>query len=340
MATTKAELQLLEAARRGDEDAYSGLLEPHRAALFAHCYRMLGSVQDAEDAMQDTMLRAWRGIAGFDGHGPIRAWLYRIATNASLTLLRRRSRRVLPIDYGPPAGPGDRPDRLDERIWLEPIPDRDLGLEDGLAGPDARYEQRESLELAFVAALQLIPARQRAVLILRDVVGFSAREVAEALEMTVASVNSLLQRAHRAVDERVPEESQQATLAALGDERLARLVRNYVDALERADVDAMLGLLTADPTWSMPPAPAWYRGRESVAEFLTAFPFTVRWKHQRTWANGQVAVGCYGWRERGQRYEAMVLDVLTVRGDRIDAVTAFIRPEIFASFGLPATLPA
>ncbi|HEX4216650.1 MAG TPA: sigma-70 family RNA polymerase sigma factor [Candidatus Dormibacteraeota bacterium] len=340
MATTDAELRLLQAARQGDQDAYTGLLEPHRAGLYAHCYRLLGSVQDAEDAMQDTMLRAWRGLPRFDGRGPLRAWLYRIATNASLTLLRRRPRRVLPVDYGPPAGPGQSPDHLDEPIWLEPFPDRELNLADGRAGPDARYEQRESLELAFVAALQLIPARQRAVLILRDVVGFSAREVAETLDMTVASVNSALQRAHKAVDERVPEESQQTTLSALGDERLSRLVQDYADALERADVNAIVGMLTADPSWSMPPAAAWYRGLDSIVEFLTNHALTVRWQHVRTWANGQAAVGCYRWSEEAGQYQAMVLDVLTLRGDRIESVTAFIKPEIFPSFGLPEALPA
>src|SRR5215210_5218118 len=212
---TASERELLDAARRGDEDAYRRLVEPRRAELHAHCYRMLGSVPDAEDALQEALLRAWRGLPRFEGRSSFRSWLYKIATNACLKAIERRHTRVLPIDYGPAADPHDGPgEPLVESVWIDPYPDEKLGLEEGIAAPAARYEQRESIELAFIAALQHLPARQRAVLILRDVLGFSGREVADALETTPASVYSALQRAHKTIDERLPERSQQETLKA------------------------------------------------------------------------------------------------------------------------------
>src|SRR2546423_3194417 len=230
-ALTVRERELLAAARERDQEAYRHLVEPHRAELHAHCYRMLGSVHDAEDALQDAMLRAWRGLPRFEGRSSLRSWLYTIATNTCLNVIAKRPRRVLPIDYGPAADPHQGPgEPIVESVWMEPYPDERLGLEDGLAGPDARYEQREGVELAFVAALQHLPANQRAVLILREVLGFSAREAAEMLETTTASVNSALQRARVSVEERLPEQSQQATLRSLGDERLRELVDRYVEA--------------------------------------------------------------------------------------------------------------
>src|SRR5215210_4154314 len=204
---------------------------------------MLGSVADAEDALQDALLNAWRGLAKFEGRSSLRSWLYTIATNACLRAIERRPKRVLPIDYAP----------ADERH----------GLEDGLAGPEARYEQRESVELAFIAALQHLPARQRAVLILRDVLGFSARKTGKALEMSPPAVHSALQRAHKAVDERLPDRSQQAVLGSLDDKRLREIVERYVDAFERNDVDAVVGMLAAGGAFTMPPLPTWYRGREA-----------------------------------------------------------------------------
>src|SRR4051812_4810727 len=201
---------LLEAARAGAEDDFARLVEPHRRALQAHCYRMLGSVADAEDALQDALLNAWRGLAKFEGRSSLRSWLYTIATNACLRAIERRPKRVLPIDYVPAADPHDGlAEPLVESVWVEPYPDERLGLEAGLAGPEARYEQRESVELAFIAALQHLPARQRAVLILRDVLSFSARETAAALEMSPPGVDSALQRARASIEERVPERSQQ-----------------------------------------------------------------------------------------------------------------------------------
>jgi RNA polymerase sigma-70 factor (ECF subfamily) len=319
---------LLDAARGGDHDAYRALVEPHRAELHAHCYRMLGSVHDAEDALQEALLRAWRGLPRFEGRSSTRAWLYKIATNTSLRLMERRPQRVLPVDHEPAD---------EDPTWIEPYSDAELT--DGHAAPEARYEQRESVELAFIAALQHLPARQRAALILREVLGFSAQEVADVLETTVPAVNSALQRARRTLDERLPDRSQQATLRALGDERTRAIVQRYVDALERADVPAVLAMLADDATWSMPPIPDWYRGHEAIAGFLRDGPFKVQWRHLPTRVNGQLAVGCYLLDDESGRYEAHVVDVLTLDGTAIAAVTAFVDRSVFARFGLPAALP-
>src|SRR5918994_3751305 len=226
------EANVLEAAREGDEAAFARLIEPYRGELHAHCYRMLGSLHDAEDALQEATLRAWKALKRFEGRSSLRSWLYTIATNTCLTQIQRRPKRVLPVDYGPATDPFTGPGQpITETVWLEPYPDTDL--EDGLAGPEARYEQRESIELAFIAALQHLPASQRAVLILREVLGFSATEVAEAMETSVPSVNSALQRARASIEERVPDQSQAATLRTLDDDEIAEIVKTYVDAWER-----------------------------------------------------------------------------------------------------------
>src|SRR5262245_14277302 len=273
-----------------DERAYDRRIEPYRAELKAHCYRMLGSAHDAEDALQETLLRAWRGLRGFQGRSSLRSWLYTIATNVCLRAIERSPKRVLPIDYAPSvADPhAETGSPVVEAIWLEPYPD---------LGPEASYEQRESVELAFVAALQHLPARQRAVLIMRDVLGFSGAEVAGALEMSPEAVYSALQRAHKAIEERTPERTQQATLSALGDDALRELVREFVDAWERADVGALAARLAEDAVLSMPPNPEWYRGRDTVLEFLGNFPLTgrTRWRVLETRANGQPAFGHYIW---------------------------------------------
>src|SRR5918995_3747743 len=237
------ERELLVAARANDEIAFQRLVEPLRGELHAHCYRMLGSVHDAEDALQDALLRAWRSLARFEGRSSLRSWLYRIATNTCLDVIARRPKRVLPIDYGPPADPHDGPgEPLVESVWVEPYPDERLGVEDGYASPEARFEQRESVELAFIAALQLLPPLQRAVLVLREVLGFSAKEVAQTLESTTASVNSALQRARATIDQRLPDQSQQATLRSLGDGRVREIVESYVDAWDRSDVGAVVAM--------------------------------------------------------------------------------------------------
>jgi RNA polymerase sigma-70 factor, ECF subfamily len=338
---TNSEQQLLEAARHGDERAFSRLVGSHRPALHAHCYRMLGSVQDAEDALQETLLNAWRALPRFEGRSSLKSWLYKIATNACLKTVERRPRRVLPIDYGPAADPHDPlAQPLVESVWIDPYPDAGVELEDRLAGPDARYEERESVELAFVAALQNIPARQRAILILRDVLAFSAKEVAETLETTPAAVDTALQRAHKTVDERLPAQSQQATLQALGDEQLREIVDRFVDAWERADVDAVVAMLAHDATITMPPQPTWYRGRDAIATFLHAIPFAAgaRWRLLPAGANGQIAFGEYRWNEAAQRFVGRAVMVLTIADAGIADISAFGSPELFPHFGLPERL--
>ena len=325
----------LEAARGGDEDAFRRLIEPHRAELHAHCYRMLGSLHDAEDALQETLLRAWKALPRFGGRRLLRPWLYRIATNVCLDTLAKRPRRLLPIEQGSPASPDADPgDPLAESVWVEPYPDERLGLEDRYAAPEARYEQREAVELAFIVALQHLPAAQRAVLILRDVLGFSAREAAETLETTVPSVNSALQRARKAVDQRLPQRSQQATLRSLGDRRVREIVTSYIDAWERGDVDAIAAMLAEDATFAMPPYPTWWRGRETIAAFA-AEPVH---RYLPTRANGQPANAAYRWDSDKRTYVAEALEVLTLEGAQVKEMTALMIPELFPHFGLPETL--
>src|SRR5262245_4328560 len=306
--------ELLDAARAGDETAFARVVGEHRAELQAHCYRMLGSPQDAEDALQETLLRAWRGLPDFGSRSSLRTWLYRIATNASLDAIGRRPKRVLPVDYGPMASPtaNDPGPPLAESVWIEPYPDIALGTAEDYASPEARYEQREAVELAFIAALQLLPATQRAVLILRDVLGFSAREVSESLATTVASVNSALQRARRTVEERLPDRSQQETLRLLGDERVRELVDAYIDAWARGDVQAVKALLAEDAVFSMPPWSMWWRGRDTIAGFAPDAKETcANARTLPTRVNGQLAIASYAkdaatcrWRSTSSRSRA------------------------------------
>ena len=327
---------LLGAVRQGDEAAFRLLVEPYRAAIHAHCYRMLGSLFDADDALQETMLRAWRGLPRFQGHELLRPWLYRIATNVCLDALARSRKRSLPIEHGRPAGPNHEPgERLAEPVWVEPYPEEALGLDDGYASPEARYEQREAVELAFIAVLQHLPASQRAVLLLRDVLGFSAKETAGTLETTVASVNSALQRARRRVDERVPARSQQATLRSLGDQRVRAIVEAYLDAWERGDVAALAAMLAEDATFAMPPYPTWWRGRDVIATFAVE-PIH---RYLPTRANGQAADAAYRWDAQKGSYVAEAIEVLTLEGTRVREMTAFMMPAVFQRFGLPDELP-
>jgi RNA polymerase sigma-70 factor, ECF subfamily len=328
------EPDLLGAASAGDERAFARLVEPYRSELHAHCYRMLGSVYDADDALQETLVRAWRGLARFEGRSALRSWLYTIATNACLTQIARRPKRVLPIDYGPATDPHVAPGTpIVETVWLEPYPDETLGIEDGYAAPEARYEQRESVELAFIAALQHLAPNQRAVLILREVLGFSAKETAEMLGTTVASVNSALQRARAAVEQRVPERGQQAALRSLDDDDARDLVERYVDAWERCDVHAFVAMLTEDATFTMPPLATWYQGREGIAVWAARWPMSGawRWRAVFTRANGQPALGFYSWDEAAAAYLPFALNVLMLRGDLVSDVTAFIVRSIEAT---------
>jgi len=348
---TARESELLEAARGGDEKAFQALVEPHRNSLHAHCYRMLGSVHDADDALQDALLRAWRGLSNFQGRSSLRSWLYRITTNACLDAISRRPRRTLPIERQPAADPNrDLDDAVNEPVWIEPYPDEQLGLEEGLAAPEARYEQREAVELAFIVALQHLPGTQRAALILRDVLGFSSREVAEALDTTVPAVNGALRRARQAVEERLPERSQQATLRALGDDGIREVVERYIDAWERGDVEAILALLARDAKYAMPPLPVWYSGHDAISIYLRRSALTVRWRVLPVRANGQLAFASYGWDTEKEGYTPVSLDVLTLDGAEATEVTAFVTPftsgparerfaaDVFARFAVPDRL--
>ncbi|MDT7725708.1 MAG: polymerase sigma-70 factor, subfamily [Actinomycetota bacterium] len=327
----------LARARGGDDDAFTRLVEPLRRELHAHCYRMLGSTHDADDALQDALLRAWRGVARFEGRSSLRSWLYAVATRTCLDTVEHRGKRALPVDLGPSsdrAVVGDTP--LADVAWLGPYPDAGL-----TNGPDTRYEQREAVELAFVAALQHLPGNQRAALLLFEVLGFSAAEIAATMDTTTASVNSALQRARRIVAEKVPSATQQQTLRQLDDARLSEIVAGYAAALERGDADALVALLCEDVTWSMPPLPHWYRGLDAVTDFAVRIPLTGcgSWRHLPTGANGQLAVASYLRNDDAGAHLAWAINVLTLRGELIAEVTSFIGPEHFTAFGLPTSLP-
>jgi len=243
---------------------------------------MMGSAHDAEDVLQEVSLRAWRSREGFQGRASRRTWLHRIATNACLNELERKERRVLPVEWGPATDAGAASfAALDGVAWLEPLPD----------DPEQRATDRESVELAFVAAVQHLSSNERVALLMFEVLGFSNREIAELMGTTTASVRSALQRARQVVAQRLPERTQQATLAALGDEGQRRLISRYTAALQQHDIEGMLALLTEDATWSMPPMSCWFQGHEAIAAFLSASPFKVRWRHRPARANGQLAVG-------------------------------------------------
>jgi RNA polymerase sigma-70 factor (TIGR02960 family) len=316
---------LLAAARDGDGSAFTRLVEPHRAELHRHCYRMLGSVHDADDAVQESLLRAWKAIARFDGRDTVRPWLFKIATNRCLTLIEGRRRRELPTDLSPGTVP------TGETAWLEPYPDARLGLD--VLGPEARTLVRERVELAFVAALQQLSALQRAVLVLREVMEFPAREVAGLLDTTVPAVNSALQRARAVLEQRTPSRSQQRELAGLGAE-LRTVAARYASAWEVADVDVIVAMLADDVRLAMPPMLELYEGRASVRAALLAGPLSHRWRLLPTRANGQLAFGAYRWNDAEHAFLGEGVDVLTLRDGRIGAITAFLASDLEA-YGLP-----
>jgi RNA polymerase sigma-70 factor (ECF subfamily) len=317
-------------ASMSDAD-YGRWVAEHRPELLAHCYRLLGSVHDAEDALQEALLGAWRGLAGFQGRASVRTWLYTICTNACLRLIAQRPRRVLSPELGPPRRPDDDlGEPVTAPIWLEPWPD----------DPATAVLRRESVELAFVAALQHLPATQRAVLILREVLEFPAVEVAQMLSTTPAAVNSALQRARAAVEQRIPARSQQAELAALGARRSRELVDALVSAWERADVDALRDLLTEDVRFAMPPLPAWFDGRTDVGRFIAERVFQTPWRLTPVGVNAQLAVACYQQAAPGAAFTRGSLTALTLRDGRIAALTAFLHPDWYGPFGLPDFLPA
>jgi RNA polymerase sigma-70 factor, ECF subfamily len=336
VSETTAEVSDLERARGGDDAAFTRLVEPLRRQLHAHCYRMLGSTHDADDALQDALLRAWRGLPGFQGRSSVRSWLYAVATRTCLDAADSRGRRALPVDLGASSARavlGNAP--LTDVAWLGPYPGG------GPAGPGERYEQREAVELAFVAALQHLPGNQRAALLLFEVLGFSAAEIATTMDTSVASVNSALQRARAIVAERVPARTQQQTLRTIGDARTREIVARWSAALERGDADGLVALLTEDVTWSMPPMPHWYRGLDAVADFAVRVPLTAcgDWRHLPVTANGQPAVASYLRVAGTGPHLRWSVSVLTLRDDRISEITSFLGEEHFDPFGLPVSLP-
>lgn len=331
--------ELLAAARAGNEAAFGRLVAPLRPGLHAHCYRMLGSLQDAEDALQEALLSAWQGLARFEGKSSLRTWLFTITTHASLRLASQRPRRVVSSEVSPAADPRAPHGDALELPWLEPFPDSEFVQHATERPPDARYEALESVELAFVAALQHLPATQRAVLILRDVLGFSAEETALALQTSVASVTSALQRARAALARLTPGMSQQATRRALGEPAHQRLVERLIEAWRRADVDAVVALLADDASFTMPPLASWYSGREAIGTFMLEKVFQNRWRFSQGRISGQPAVIAYLWNDSVATFQLAVLNVLTFRGDRIAAISAFLSSPLLARFGLPGTWP-
>ena len=331
---------LIGQARAGDGEAFRELTEPYHRELQVHCYRMLGSVQDAEDALQDTLLAAWQGLGGFtEERASLRTWLYKITTNRCLNTLRSARRRAAK-EWDVPQVEPPEPTRLGEVIWLQPYPD-DL-LEDaagGPPGPEARYEQAEAISLAFVTALQVLPPRQVAVLILRDVLGFHASEVARMLDSTVESVNSALKRARASLQHRLPPAGSRQPPPALGSPAEQAIVAKFVRAWESADLDALVALLTDDVFISMPPMPFEYEGRDVVARFCAMlFGAGRRYDLVPARANGQPAFGVYLRAPGGTRH-GTGLYVLTLTGDQICAITRF-EASVLPWFGLPRSLPA
>jgi len=327
---------LIGRARAGDGDAFKELTEPYRRELHVHCYRMLGSFQDAEDALQDTLLAAWQGLGGFEGRASLRTWLYRIATNRCLNALRSASRRPAK-EWDIPRVEPPEPTRLGEVVWLEPYPDALFeGGPGEPPGPEARYEQAEAISLAFVTALQLLPPRQLAVLILRDVLGFPAGEVAGLLGTTAGSVHSALKRARAGLQRRLPPGGEPAP--AGGSPAEEAIVAKFARAWESADVGALVALLTDDVFMSMPPMPFEYEGRGVVARFCAGlFGAGRRFDLVPTRANGQPAFGAYLRAPTGIRH-GTGLYVLTLTGDQISALTRFDN-GVLPWFGLPRSLP-
>jgi RNA polymerase sigma-70 factor (TIGR02960 family) len=339
--------RLMTRAVQGDENAFRELTDPHRRELHLHCYRILGSMHDAEDALQEALLGAWRGLGRFEGRSSLRAWLYQIATNRCLNALRDAGRRPpAPVD---PPFEAPRPTRFAEPTWLEPYPDALLeGVIDASPGPDAHYETRETIELAFIAALQQLPPRQRAALILRDVLGFHTSEVASILGASEDSVKGALKRARATLDERLFTRDRERAPAP-GSPRERELLRRFVDAFEAHDVDdvddvdGIVALMTDDAWLTMPPSPLEYQGRSAITAFLRQVAAWHAGKPSRrlmaTRANTQPAFGCYRPDVHAPIAHATGLIVLTLVGDGIAAYTQFLDSAILSRFGLPRTLP-
>jgi RNA polymerase sigma-70 factor, ECF subfamily len=334
---------VVAAARAGDEAAFSRLVERYRPELQVHCYRMLGSFEDSEDLVQETLLRAWRGRASFSPRATssFRAWLYRIATNACLDVLRGRPRRILAPQGAPAADPAAPPSPPTDLPWLQPYPDRLLGqVAPAHDEPGAVVVARETIELAFLAAIQHLPPRQRAVLILRDVLGWSAKETASLLEASVASANSALQRARATLRDRLPERRTEWGPASGTSDEERELLRRYVEAHERADLEALAELLREDTRLTMPPHPTWYAGRDAILIAMRQGfdPEFGRLRSVVTGANRQPAAAHYLLAPGESDYRPLALDVLRLEDGRVAEISSFVFPELFPAFGLPPKL--
>jgi RNA polymerase sigma-70 factor (TIGR02960 family) len=331
---------LIARAQSGDSDAFGQLVDPYRHELQVHCYRILGSMQDAEDALQETLLASWQGLAGFEERASVRTWLYQVATRRCLNALRSRSRRTA-ASPPPPGMHPPEPTRLGQVTWLEPYPDVLLdGLPDSAPGPEARYEARESISLAFITALQLLPPRQRAVLILRDVLAFRAREAAAILGTSEESVTSALKRARTTLRRELPPAASQEPPPPPGSAREQQLLARLTRAFEANDMDGLVALLTDDVLLAMPPLPLEYQGREMAARFFKAVsrPAERRYRLVATRANGQPAFGLYNRDPHARLAHANGLLVLTLSGGQVSAITRF-EAGVLPRFGLPRTLP-
>jgi RNA polymerase sigma-70 factor, ECF subfamily len=336
VTSIRLDQRLIAAATSGDAAAFSALAERHRAELQVHAYRMLGSLEDAQDAVQDALLRAWRSRATYDGRSTFRAWLYRITTNACLRILERRPRRLMPYDAGPAAEVGARPLPPSDLPWLQPYPDR---LLDESPEPGDAVVARETIELAFLAAIQHLPPRQRAVLILRDALDWSADETAAVLEMSVAAANSALQRARATMKERLPAARLEWATVADAEETERSLLQTYVEAFERHDDRRLVALLREDVRLAMPPHPTWYEGREAVAAFLAGILFAPGSEARRlvpTRANRQPAFGIY--HGDGAVARPSSIHVVGIESGLVADMHFFLYPELFPAFGLPDTL--
>jgi RNA polymerase sigma-70 factor, ECF subfamily len=342
LAVTEANA-VVAAVKTGDEPAFSRLVERYRPELQVHCYRMLGSLEDSEDLVQETFLRAWRGRASFGRGGPssFRAWLYRIATNACLDLLRTRPRRILPLQVAAAADPAAPPAPPTDLPWLQPYPDRLLEpIAPAQDDPGAIVVARETIELVFLAAIQHLPPRQRAVLLLRDVLGWPAKDTASLLEASVASVNSALQRARATLGDRLPERRTEWEPSPRPSKAERELLRRYVEAHEGGDADALAALLREDVILTMPPHPTWYAGREAILIAMRK-GFDPGFGHLRTLvaaANRQPAAAHYLLPPSESEYRPLALDVLRVEGGRVAEIDSFVSPHLFPAFGLPPRL--
>ncbi|MCW2888821.1 MAG: polymerase sigma-70 factor, subfamily [Streptosporangiaceae bacterium] len=337
---------VVTAARAGDESAFGALVERHRAELRVHCYRMLGSFDESEDLVQETFLRAWKNLRGFEGRSTFRAWLYRIATNACLDALDGRARRVLPHHVAPPSDPSAAQPPRTDIAWLQPFPDRLWEpVEPSERQPDAVVVARETIELAFLAAIQHLPPRQRAALILRDVLGWPAKQTAALLNGSVASVNSAVQRARTTLKEHLPERRLEWAPSAEPSEQDRAVLRRYMHAMERADLAAVADLLAEEVRTMMPPYPMWFQGRDAVVAALATSwdagspDYVGRFQMTATRANRQPAVAAYVRRPDEPAYRAFAIAVLRIEQGRILELTAFHDPGLFPAFALPTALP-